>query len=270
MKDRRQHVIRLGWTAIVYGILVAWRMFGSAEAQQQETIGKDGAAMVLVPAGEFTMGSNDVGDVAKPIHRVHLDAFYMDKYEVTVGQYAKFLEETRTDAPPDWNILNKLPHQKRPVVNVSWQDANTYCRWAGRRLPTEAEWEKAARGTDERTYPWGNDPPNQRRANYGKRDWKNHAALVPTGSLEDGQSPYGIYDLAGNVWEWTADWYDANYYKRSPDRNPKGPETGERKVLRGGSWSSPQVQLGSAFRLDHSAGPRMQSDFLGFRCAKTP
>ncbi len=164
--------------------------------------------------------------------------------------------------------MNHPPHQKRPVVMVDWADTRTYCRWAGKRLPTEAEWEKAARGTDGRMYPWGNDPPNRQRANYGKQEWNNHAALVPVGSLEDGKSPYGIYDMAGNVWEWTADWYGKDYYQRSPDRNPKGPEQGEEKVIRGGDWFLDAGRLRSTNR--DGLIPTGRNLRGGFRCAKTP
>jgi formylglycine-generating enzyme required for sulfatase activity len=240
----------------------------TAAGQQHEMTGKDGAPMVLVPAGEFMMGDNQGSDDEKPAHRVHLDAFYMDKYEVTVGQYAKFLEATGLEPPTEWATMNKSQHQKRPVVYVDWSDANTYCRWAGKRLPTEAEWEKAARGTDGRMYPWGNDPPDRLRANYGKEKWNDHQALVPVGTLHDGKSPYGIYDMAGNVWEWTSDWYDKNAYKNSSAQNPKGAVSGEYKVLRGGSWYFNPQYLRSAFR--NLNKPTNRINVIGFRCAKTP
>ena len=221
----------------------------TSEPGKQKVTGKDGAPMALVPDGEFAMGS-DLVDDEKPQHRVYLNAFYMDTYEVTVGQYAKFLE-----APPDWNIMNQARHQKRPVANVDWADAATYCKWAGKRLPTEAEWEKAARGTDGRTYPWGNEVRTRLHATFGKLDtskddlgWNSHAALTPVGLLEDGKSPYGIYDMAGNVWEWTSDWYDKNYYQSSPSQNPEGPSSGEFKVIRGGSWFNDPQALRSALR----------------------
>jgi formylglycine-generating enzyme required for sulfatase activity len=232
--------------------------------------------MTLVPAGEFTMGSNEGSDHEKPEHRVYLDAYYIDKYEVTVGQYAKFLDATSINPPPMWTTMDQPPHQKRPVVNVDWEDANNYCEWAQKRLPTEAEWEKAARGTDGRIYPWGNDPPNPQRANYGKEKWNKHTALVPVGQLKDGQSPYGISDLAGNVWEWVSDWYDPDYYATTPSRNPHGPEKGKYKVLRGGSWDLAPEQLLSARRdfnnptsFDYDS-PSFRNFTSGFRCAKTP
>jgi formylglycine-generating enzyme required for sulfatase activity len=150
------------------------------------------------------MGGNEAVS-EKPVHRVSLDAYYMDKYEVTVGQYAKFLEATSHEAPPEWKILNQPPHQKFPVVTMDWSDANMYCHWAEKRLPTEAEWEKAARGTDGQIYPWGNGLSTPLRANIGKKKWDKHAALVPVSTLEDGKSPYGIYDMGGNAWEWVSD-----------------------------------------------------------------
>ena len=237
---------------------------------------KNVAPMVLVPAGEFTMGSNDGSDNERPEHRVFLNAYYIDVYEVTVGQYAKFLDDTSLNPPPMWTAMDEPSHQNRPVVNVDWKDANSYCKWAGKRLPTEAEWEKAARGTDGRIYPWGNDPPDLLRANYGKEKWNNHTALVPVGQLKDGKSPYGIYDLAGNVWEWVSDWYDPDYYATSPSRNPQGPESGKYKVLRGGSWDFAPENLRSSRRdlnipssTDYDS-PAYRNFNSGFRCAKNP
>ena len=223
--------------------------------------------MVLVPAGEFTMGST-LGDDEKPMRRVYLNAFYMDTFEVTVGQYARYLEVTDMEEPPDWSIMTQPQHQRRPVVNVSWEDAVNYCKWAGKRLPTEAEWEKAARGTDGRIYPWGNEAPTRLHANYGRKEWDNHQALTPVGSFEEGKSPYGIYDMAGNAWEWVFDWYDHDYYKKGPKNNPIGPAKGDGKVVRGGSWLYVPEFLRSAHRFD--AQPTNRLFGYGFRCAKTP
>ncbi len=223
--------------------------------------------MVLVPAGKFTRGSN-LGDDEKPVRQIYLNAFYMDKYEVTVGQYARYLEATDMEEPPDWSIMNQPQHQRRPVVNVNWEDAVNYCKWKGKRLPTEAEWEKAARGTDGRIYPWGNEAPTRLHANYGRKDWDDHHALAPVGSFEAGKSPYGIYDMAGNAWEWVFDWYDHDYYKKSPEKNPIGPGKGEGKVVRGGSWLYVSEFLRSAHRFD--AQPTNRLFGYGFRCAKTP
>ncbi|TKB88782.1 MAG: tetratricopeptide repeat protein [Nitrospira sp.] len=225
-------------------------------------------AMILVPAGEFIMGSS-MGEADElPVHWVYVDAFWMDTYQVSVGHYARFLDATSQEAPPDWTIMNKSQHQKRPVANVDWTDAQAYCTWAGKRLPTEAEWKKAARGTDGRTYPWGNEHPTKFFANVNRENWNNHSALTPVGAFEDGKSPYGIYDMAGNVWEWVSDWYDPDYYKTSPSKNPTGPSTGESKVIRGGSWGSGPDALRSANREVHS--PSIRGLGTGFRCAKTP
>ena len=233
-----------------------------ASAQPQQ------GAMVLVPAGEFTMGSSTGDADEQPAHQVYVDAFSMDVYEVTVGQYAAFLQATEANSPSDWKTMNQPAYQKRPVANVDWADAAAYCKWAGKRLPTEAEWEKAARGTDGRLYPWGNDPPTPRHANYGKTGSHNHGALAPVGMLENGKSPYGIYDMAGNVWEWVSDWYDNDYYKNSPSQNPTGPPSGESKVLRGGSWDSDPPHLRSVVRYFHRSAHRHKD--YGLRCAKTP
>ena len=234
---------------------------GAAQAETQDM------PMILIPAGEFTMGS-DLGDDEKPRRRVYLNAFYMDKFEVTVGQYARYLEVTDMEEPPDWNIMNQPQHQRRPVVNVDWEDAVKYCKWAGKRLPTEAEWEKAARGTDGRIYPWGNEAPTRLHANYGRKEWDNHQALTPVGSFEEGKSPYGIYDMAGNAWEWVFDWYDHDYYKKGPKKNPIGPAKGDGKVVRGGSWLYVPEFLRSAHRFN--AQPTNRLFGYGFRCARIP
>ena len=232
-----------------------------ASAQPQE------GSMAVVPAGEFMMGSPTGDSDEQPAHKVYVDAFSMDKYEVTVGQYAAFLQATGVDSPSDWKTMNQPSHQKRPVANVDSTDATAYCKWAGKRLPTEAEWEKAARGTDGRLYPWGNDPPTPLHANFGKTDWNNHGVLAPIGTFEDGKSPYGIYDMAGNVWEWVSDWYDYNYYKTSPSQNPTGPSTGGTKAIRGGAWNSNPRAMRSANR---SLISPTDQGLDGFRCAKTP
>ena len=225
-------------------------------------------SMALVPAGEFTMGSVTGDADEQPVHKVYLDAFFMDLHQLSVAQYARFLEDTHHEAPPEWSLMNRPQNQNRPVANVNWAEADAYCKWAGKRLPTEAEWEKAARGTDGRTYPWGNAPPTALHANSGKEVWSNHATLTPVGMFEEGKSPYGIYDMAGNVWEWVGDWYDQDYYKTSPQQNPTGPPMGLYKVIRGGSWGSGPKNLRSSDRETHLTS--FQGFGTGFRCAKTP
>jgi formylglycine-generating enzyme required for sulfatase activity len=230
----------------------------------RELIGKDGAPMVPVSAGEFTMGGDSIDN---PRHPVFLDAFYMDKYEVTTSRYARFLQASGRQLPFKWSEVALVSHGGRPVIGVTWEDAEAYCRWAGKRLPTEAEWEKAARGTDGREYPWGNEAPTSRHANFNKCcDWKGYGMLAIVGSLEAGRSPYGIYDLTGNVSEWVADWYDRASYKYELDRNPKGPADGEEKVVRGGSWYDPGALQRSALR--SRSYPTAPSTDRGFRCAK--
>ncbi len=239
---------------------------------------KDNSVMVYVPAGEFIMGS-DKGEVnEQPVHTVYLDAFYMDKTEVTNAQYQRCVEAGACRTPtcdwgePTYGDASKADH---PVVCVNWNDAQAYCAWAGKRLPTEAEWEKAARGTDGRTYPWGNTFDGS-RLNFCDRncefDWKDsdaddgYAQTAPVGSYPQGASPHGALDMAGNVWEWEADWYDAGYYSQSPGRNPPGPDSGQYRVLRGGSWHDGGGFGRGAARNGGNPGDR--GNYAGFRCAR--
>ena len=244
-------------------ILIAFLVTLPTLAAERELIGQDGAPMVLVPAGEFTMGGPDVAD-EQPLHQVHLDAFYMDRFEVTAAHYAKFMAAAKHPPPRHWDEMNPARDGQRPIVGVSWQSAEAYCRWAGKRLPTEAEWEKAARGTDARLYPWGKDEPTSEHGNFGKR-WKGYETVDPVGSHPHGKSPYGIDDLAGNVWEWVADWYHHAYYRSSPTRNPPGPAEGEQKVFRGGGWNHEALLARSSLR-NHDE-PDTQINSIGFRCA---
>ncbi|MEW6544593.1 MAG: SUMF1/EgtB/PvdO family nonheme iron enzyme [Nitrospirota bacterium] len=233
-------------------------------AAPREPAGKDGAPMVLIPAGEFTMGSAELAGAA-PVHRVYLDSFHLDRHEVTVGRYITFLESTGRQPPRHFDEINLARDKHRPIVGVSWLSADAYCRWVGKRLPTEAEWEKAARGTDGRLYPWGNEPPTDQYGLFGKARWIGYETLAPVGSFASGRSPYGVYDLAGNVWEWVADWYDKDYYARSPRKNPTGPEKGEEKVYRGGGWNYEGFLAQAALR--NRDDPDTQLNTLGFRCA---
>jgi formylglycine-generating enzyme required for sulfatase activity len=227
-----------------------------------EIAGKDGAPALLVPAGNFTMGD----DEESPRREVYVDDFYIDKYEVTVSRYAKFLQASGGVKRPDrWEEASLDTASELPVVGVDWHDADAYCRWAGKRLPTEAEWEKAARGTDGRSYPWGNDGPTSQRANFGKSSESPYkGGLAPAGSREAGKSPYGVQDLAGNASEWVADWFQESFMAGDA-RNPKGPENGSAKVIRGGGWYDPPNKLKSSRRMYASADTR--ADDLGFRCA---
>ncbi|TEU12485.1 MAG: formylglycine-generating enzyme family protein [Anaerolineales bacterium] len=217
--------------------------------------------MVYVPAGEFTMGHDEGDSDEQPVHTVYLDAFYIDKTEVTNTQYRKCVEAGRCDTPRKTTYYDNADYAQHPVVYVSWNDADAYCRWADKRLPTEAEWKKAARGTDGRTYPWG-EGLDCDHAQYSECA----GGTVPVGSKPKGASPYGALDMVGNVWEWVADWYDPGYYSQSPGRNPPGPDSGERRVLRGGSWHSNQRFARCAYRV--GGNPRYWYFYVGFRCAR--
>ena len=225
--------------------------------------------MSYVPSGKFWMGSYEgVGDSDEyPRHRVFLDAFFIDQYEVTVAQYAKFLNATGSTPPEDWNEKTVSTYPRKPAVDVSWDNAQAYCEWAGKRLPTEAEWEKAARGTDERLFPWGKTTPNSglvnRHVSYTDDLYKEQLDVV--GKYENGQSPYGVYDMAGNAMEWVADWYGEQYYRESPDQNPTGPEHGTEKVIRGGSSLLKDRFLRTAKR---DMSTPSEGFLVGFRCAQ--
>ncbi len=225
--------------------------------------------MVEIPEGGFTMGFDGTQALEdeRPKHQVWLDAFAIDQYEVTTARYAQFLAAEKRQAPWQWETVDLMLHGDRPVIGVDWYDAEAYCRWNGKRLPTEAEWEKAARGTDGRLYPWGNEVPTKQLANFalGAR-FSYNQVLLPVQSFEQGKSPYGLYQMAGNVYEWVQDWYLSNYYETSPEKHPQGPEQGQFKVLRGGSWSDlPKYLLSySRFKLP----PETRNSYIGFRCVK--
>ena len=246
----------------------------SSEQQQEFINPTDGAVMILIPEGEFLMGSaNSEGyRNESPQRKVYLDSYYIDKFEVTNVQYREFMKETGRKSPRDWSDYDTrwLNH---PVVGVSWHDAVAYAEWAGKRLPTEAEWEKSARGTDGRKYPWGNISPDaggRYRANYkvGKYGAANgYSNTSPVGSFPSGASPYGVMDMAGNVWEWCADWYDSGYYRKAPTKNPPGPTSGKHRVLRGGAWLNDDTfHLRCAARGWHA--PKLTFHYVGFRCVR--
>jgi len=244
-------------------------------AQQQDFINPvDGAVMIMIPAGEFLMGS--AGDEGyrneKPQQKVYLDSYYIDKYEVTKVQYREFMQETGHEPPRDWSDYDKT-RLNHPAVGVSWHDAIAYAEWAGKRLPTEAEWEKAARSTDGRKYPWGNISPdsgghyraNYKVGRYGAAD--GYSNTSPVGSFPLGASSYGVMDMAGNVWEWCTDWYDSEYYRKAPKKNPPGPDSGRHHVLRGGAWLNDDMSyLRCAVRGWHA--PHLRFHYVGFRCVQ--
>jgi formylglycine-generating enzyme required for sulfatase activity len=263
----------------------------------------DDMVMVYVPEGMFQMGSNNGPDYEKPEHSVWVDAFWIDQTEVTNQQFEKFVKEAdySTDAETaGWSyVLDaasgkwlkitganwKHPQgpssnldglENHPVSYMSWNDAFAYCRWAGRRLPSEAEWEKAARGTDGRRFPWGDQEPAGNLLNFADANitisWADNDAddgypfTSPVGHYPEGASPYGALDLAGNVWEWVNDWFDPDYYlSRTIWRNPAGPAPQSGRVLRGGSWYDSGTVTRSSIRLGYY--PMDGYAYYGFRCA---
>lgn len=258
-------------------------------ACSEEEAAQPPEGMVLIPAGPFQMGST-TGDVDEaPVHTVELDAFYIDQHEVTNAEYQAFVTATGYPAPRGigytavYELLKHdyepwrdsgFNHPHQPVTTVTWFDAVAYCEWAGKRLPTEAEWEKAARGDlEDACYPWGSAEPDNTAANFADSqtefEWRstnvNDGFLftAPVGTFPP--NGYGLFDMAGNVWEWCADWYSPTYYAESPHRNPKGPHTGEQRVLRGGTWYRAAHTLRNAERV--SDFPENSLNVVGFRCA---
>ena len=240
--------------------------------------------MVLIEAGSFMMGCDldhnddyDCQDREEPLHTVYLDGYYIDTYEVTNEQYLAcvndgacvFPADVSSNKHPDY--FNNPTYFDYPMINVTWQEADDFCQWLGKRLPTEAEWEKAARGTSPQAYPWGDDPATCDLANYGINFSTADSCVgdtMPLGSYPDGVSPYGVFDMAGNVEEWVSDWYDPDYYKDRPvpDMNPLGPADGDSKVIRGGSWygyDSSDIRTAARW----GWGPEYYFFTLGFRCA---
>ena len=250
------------------------------------------SGMVHVPAGEFQMGSSSGAAAEKPVHEVYVSGFFIDTYEVTVDEYKRCVDAGECSTPKyEHDYLKHFNYGasgrgKHPINGVDWNQAKAYCAWAGKRLPTEAEWEKAARGTDGRKYPWGNEEPSCALAVMDDGDWgcgKDRTWEV--GSKPMGASPYGAHDMAGNVWEWTADWYDKSYYGSSPTRDPKGPTQGSGRVARGGSWDLADTALHAGLRrFNPSPGfagaglraairgygaPGDADSALGFRCVRS-
>ncbi len=244
--------------------------------------------LILVPAGTFTMGSEQRAVDERPMHKVYLDAYYIGKYEVTNAEYYEFWKSQSEDNAPDQTpehtpeSFPHLPHigdwltraerfPNHPVVGVSWHDADAYAAWKGMRLPTEAEWEKAARGYTNRIWPWGSAMEAHANTAGAKDSYVNR--IAPVGSFPKGKSYYGALDMAGNVWEWTADWYSDVYYAYSsqaaakrPKKNPTGPDVGSWRVLRGGSWIDALTRCSTTFRF--YLYPNLKTSFVGFRLAK--
>lgn len=278
-------------------ILVAlYCFFAHIEVQAEdhwpsETLNeKDNLLMILIPAGPFTRGLESQGLLQSylsgfrgesiprphesPESEVKMAPYYIDKFEISNYQYRKFLNlliSKEPHIPFDWGMVVPELHDNLPIVGINWSSARAYCEWAGKRLPTEAEWEKAARGTSKRYYPWGNDKPTPVHANFGKDHVNIHfldaLKRVDTNSVHS--SPYGVVNMAGNAREWVSDYYSRDYYERSKEikfDNPKGPSYGTLKVTRGGSWKDKAFDLRTTAR--YPEDPNISGNDLGFRCAK--
>jgi len=247
------------------------------------TIILDAMELVEVAAGWFWMGWDEGHPGERPRHRIWVDEFAIARWPVTNAEYGPYLATTGA-APPPWWHDPRFDQPAQPVVGVNWFEAVAFCAWLSAehttmfRLPFEAEWEKAARGEDGRIFPWGNQPAGLSRANFGRtglsgpvRDRPERLLLYPplisVDRYENAVSPYGLYQTIGNVAEWVADWYDQDYYKTAPDRNPKGPETGTQKAFRGGGWMDSTTTMRVAMR--NGTDPNTKINWLGFRCARS-
>jgi formylglycine-generating enzyme required for sulfatase activity len=217
--------------------------------------------LVYIPGGELRMGLAEEEDA--PVHTVRLAPFWMGRTEVTREQYARFMTATGRPEPPHWKH-DLFAKPGSPVVGVTWEDADAFARWIGGRLPSEAEWEYAARGTDGRPFPWGVEPPDRTRAVFHKDI--GFDGTSPAGTAPAGASPFGLLDMAGNVFEWCADWYAPDYYAASPRENPPGPAAGKLRVIRGGSWISLPDALRCGAREKYP--PEKTSVLIGFRVAR--
>lgn len=270
--------LRIWIASLVVVVTVAMLVGGVRFVENQTSASRSVSDMVRIPAGEFTMGSEADDPDAQPVHQVQLHAFAISRYEVTNAQYAHFLNGTHGSTDrcaghvcldtklenPQSHILSRqgryvveTGYEDHPVTNVSWYGAKAYCEHVGMRLPTEAEWEKAARGTDGRRYPWG-DVADPTRLNAAHR----RGETAPVGSYPEGVSPYGVHEMAGNVWEWTADWYTAY-----PGSSYANAFFGKKyKVVRGGSWNHPDSDARAAHR--DLAHPARRIHVVGFRCAR--
>jgi len=231
-------------------------------------IGDEGREMLQVPEGPFIMGSKDGDPDEVPERQVFLKAFYIDMKEVSQEEYARFAKMTKRPLPKIEvfeDDQSKLLQPEFAAMSITWAEAVAYCKWAGKRLPTEAEWEKAGRGEGKRTFAWGDTFMNGRANANADGDEDGYRYLAPPGSFETGRSPYGIYDMTGNVAEWVADSYDEHFYQKAPYRDPKGPDTGDLKVVRGGSWRETEHNARLSKRF---AAKLWRTDItIGFRCA---
>jgi len=237
-----------------------------SQASREEPVREE---MIVIPAGPFIRGTDHGGFDEQPQRTLVLDAFALDRYEVTNFQYQQFVKVTghRKSGPPARYAKNmsKMQGVNQPVVYVSWEDADSYCHWKGKRLPTEAEWEKAMRGSDGRLWPWGNvELPNG--ANWA-RVQDGHDVSASVGAFQTDKSPYGVMDGAGNVMEWVADWYAERYFEEAPERNPPSPDHGVFRVLRGGGYATTGADIRITSR--SKMVPDFRDEAIGFRCASS-
>jgi formylglycine-generating enzyme required for sulfatase activity len=248
------------------------RVNAQLAAEQQDAMRKLGErgitppeGMTLVPAGEFLMGAEDGLPDARPVRSLYVSSYWIDTFEVTNAQYRRCVHSGVCTRPKDPRLFEDAQRAEHPVTNLTWLQARTYCQWNDRRLPTEAEWEKAARGIDGRQYPWGNSS-EVIKARLKDKDLRNGShGTEPVGSQPWNRSPYGVYDLVGSVWEWVKDWYAEDFYATAPSLDPQGPLRGSFRVMRGGDWSQGLSELRVSYRgWDEMTywGPA-----LGFRCA---
>jgi len=242
----------------------------AAQEEELKQLAQRGIAqpegMVVIPAGGFLMGEEDGLQDARPLHRVHLSSYWFDKYEVTNGQYRQCVEGGGCTPPKDRLTFDDPQRVQYPVTNITWNQARSFCQWQGKRLPTEAEWEKAARGTDGRRYPWGNDGETLKNRVRNGELKAGVSGIEPIGRQAATASPYGVFDLIGSVSEWVKDWYAEDFYQRSPARDPQGPPRGSFRVLRGGEWNEKPPDLRASYRGWDDVtywGPT-----LGVRCAE--
>ena len=222
--------------------------------------------MVVIPAGEFWMGAEDGLQDARPLHRVHLTSYWFDKYEVTNARYRQCVEGGACTPPKDRLTFEDLQRAQHPVTNITWNQARSFCQWQGKRLPTEAEWEKAARGTDGRRYPWGNNEEVVKRHMRKGELAAGTSGVEPVGRQAATASPYGVFDLIGSVSEWVKDWYAEDFYQTSPARDPQGPSRGSFRVLRGGEWNEKTPNFQASYRGWDDVTYWGQT--LGMRCAE--
>ena len=301
VNNSRKHLVLVKLAiglALILALILSWRNLPAEGAGSyrlflpvvtKAALPDDG--MVLVPAGEFQMGCDESNPNESclsselPLHTVRLDAFRIHKYEVTNEQYARFLNDRGSNicggkkcmefessysriALQSGQYVVENGYKDHPVIEVSWFGGRSYCTESGERLPSEAEWEKAARGSsDTRLYAWGNQPADCTRTNFNN-DGFCVGDTAPVGSYPSGASPYGVFDMTGNVWELVNDWYDRDYYDVTPDANPPGPASGTRKVIRGGSWYNSWNHIRIAIRASND--PTDTVYVVGFRCASTP